>query len=381
MRQIDLVKPFQDRKTSMAIVKKIHQTSKRLLKLGFNKINIMHVCGTHEHTITYYGLRSLLPKNINVIAGPGCPVCIVPAREIDEAIKLSKEGIHVLTYGDMYRVPGSYESLAQARAKGGKISIVYSFLDAIRISEKTNDETVFFGVGFETTAPTTASLIVNKKIPRNLSILMSYRITAPAVEYVLSNPHNLNGIICPGHVSTIIGAGAWSFIPDKYELPAVVSGFEPIDVLLSILFILEQLKKGEAKLINEYKRVVRWDGNGVAKKYLRKAFKIVDRDWRGIGIIPNSGWLLREEFSYLDAREKYNVKVDKWIDIRGDCKCADIILGKAIPTDCQYFGKSCTPQHPIGACMVSSEGTCSIWYKYGGAILKRIKESINTEVI
>ncbi len=381
MKQINLVKPFQNRNVSRAIVKKIHDIAKKLLKKGFSEIKIMHVCGTHEHTITYYGLRSLLPNNVNVIAGPGCPVCIVPAREIDEAIKLSKEGIMILTYGDMYRVPGSYESLAQARAKGGKVNIVYGFLDAIKIAKKKREDIVFFGVGFETTAPITAALIFNKKIPDNLSILMSYRITVPAVRYILNNPHNLNGIICPGHVSAIIGAGAWEFISKEYGLPAVVAGFEPIDVLLAILSILKQIYNGNAELVNEYKRVVKWDGNKIAKKYLDKTFRIVDRDWRGIGIIPNSGWLLRDEFEHLDAREKYQVKVDKWIDIKGGCLCADVVLGKAVPTDCPYFGKSCTPQHPIGACMVSSEGTCSIWYKYGGAMIQKIKKSVNTEGI
>ncbi len=381
MTHLELTKPFQSRELAKAIVKKINKLSVELSKKGFEKINIMHVCGTHEHTITYYGLRALLPENINVIAGPGCPVCIVPAREIDEAIKLAKEGIRIFTYGDMYRVPGSYEGLSQAKAQGARVTIVYGFLDAIRLAQKSEEETVFFGVGFETTAPTTASFIVNNKVPKNLSILMSYRITVPAVEYILSAPHNLNGIICPGHVSTIIGAGAWSFISEKYELPTVVAGFEPIDVLLAILYILEQLINGKAELINEYKRVVKWEGNQVAKKYLSEAFMVADRDWRGIGVIPNSGWLLNDKYDYLDAREKFNVKIDKWIDIKGSCKCADVVLGRAIPTDCPYFGTSCTPQHPIGACMVSSEGTCSIWYKYGGHMIRKMRKDINTEGI
>lgn len=377
----ELTKPFQNREAIIAVARKIKKISAKLNSMGYEKINIMHVCGTHEHTITYYGLRTLLPENVNVIAGPGCPVCIVPAREIDEAIKLAKDGIRVLTYGDMYKVPGSYESLAKAKARGAKVNVVYGFIDAIKIAKQINEDMVFFGVGFETTAPTVASYIANNKVPSNLTILMSYRITVPAVEFILSSPHNLNGIICPGHVSTIIGAEAWEFIVNKYNLPTVVAGFEPLDVMLAILYILEQLHSHDAKLVNEYSRVVKWDGNKIAKAYLKRAFKTVDRDWRGIGVIPKSGWLLRDNYSELDARERYQVKIDKWIDIKGNCKCAEVVLGKAVPTDCPYFAKSCTPQHPIGACMVSSEGTCAIWYKYGGYRLRKMRENTDGEAI
>jgi len=368
----DFWRPFQERKIAEKIAKKIEEIALKLEKAGHDKIKIMHVCGTHEHTVTYYGLRSLLPKNVEVIAGPGCPVCIVPAREIDEAIELAKNHAKVFTYGDMYRVPGSYESLAQAKAKGADVTVVYGFIDAIRLAKETNQDVVFFGVGFETTAPTAASYIVNEKIPKNLHILMSYRITVPAVKYILNVEHDLGGIICPGHVSTIIGAGSWSFISETYGLPAVIAGFEPIDVLLAIYEILTQILDGKAKTVNEYRRVVKWEGNITAKEYLRKAFLVTDRNWRGIGIIPESGWVLKEKYKHLDAREKFQIKVGEGIDIKGNCKCAEIILGRAIPTDCPYFGKACKPEHPIGACMVSSEGTCAIWYKYGGHLIREL---------
>lgn len=370
----EFLKKFQDRKIALKIADKIKDLANKLEKKDYDKINIMHVCGTHEHTITYYGLRALLPSNVRVIAGPGCPVCIVPAREIDEAIKLAEMGIRVYTYGDMYRVPGSKESLAQARARGANVTIVYGFLDALRLAKNSNYDSVFFGVGFETTAPTVASHIVQNNIPNNLYILMSYRITVPAVRYILMSDHDLSGIICPGHVSTIIGAGAWSFIAEEFGIPTVVAGFEPVDVLLAIYEILKQLDSGNARIVNEYRRVVKWEGNLVAKSFLEKAFIVVDRDWRGIGVIPKSGWLLRDEYKKFDAREKFGVRVEKGVDIRGLCKCAEIILGRAVPTDCPYFGKACTPSHPLGACMVSSEGTCSIWYKYGGHMIKELIE-------
>jgi len=378
---LDIFNRLRDRETSIKLAKKIHKIARELEKDGFEKINIMHVCGTHEHTITYYGLRALLPNNVNVIAGPGCPVCIVPAREVDEAIKLAEEGIRVFTYGDMYRVPGSRKSLAQARAHGANVIVVYGFMDAIRISRKDEKQSVFFGVGFETTAPTVASFFVRKEVPRNLLLLPSYRITVPAVRYILQGDHNLTGIIAPGHVSTIIGAGAWSFVAEEYGLPVVIAGFEPIDVLLAILEILKCIKEGKPRTINEYKRVVKWEGNIVAKKIINEVFYTTDGDWRGIGVIPQSRWLLKEEFSEFDARKNFDVKVTNAIDIKPGCKCAEIILGKAVPTDCPYYLKACTPQHPIGPCMVSSEGTCSIWARFGGHKIMELKNKFREEVL
>ncbi|RLE68265.1 MAG: hydrogenase formation protein HypD [Thermoprotei archaeon] len=333
------------------------------------EIKIMHVCGTHEHTITYYGLRTLLPDNVELVAGPGCPVCIVPAKEIDEAIELSLKGIKVYTYGDMYKVPGSKYSLAEARSLGGNVEVIYGFYDVLDRARKDGVESIFFAVGFETTVPTVASHIVEKDIPENLRLLVSYRLTVPALKYVLDRDDIvLKGVIAPGHVSTITGAYAWRFVSEKYNIPVVIAGFEPIDVLLAVYIILKQLVENKIRLVNEYSRVVSLNGNLVAKKYILEAFKKVDGLWRGIGILPKSRLMLRKKYSYLDARKLYSINVGEGIDLRPGCKCGEVVLGIAKPTDCPLFMKRCTPQTPYGACMVSSEGTCNIWAKYGGYI-------------
>lgn len=356
---------FRDKKYAVSLKEKIKKLAD---SIELDKINIMHVCGTHEHTITYYGIRKLLPEKVDLIAGPGCPVCVVPAREIDEAIKLALDGIKVYIFGDMFKVPGSRMSLAKARAEGGNVSVVYSFLDAIKDFKNNNvKEGVFFGVGFETTAPSFASQIANGNVPKDLRILPSFRITVPIVKYALKvHKHNLHGIIAPGHVSTITGAGAWSFISNDFNIPVVVAGFEPIDVLLGVYLILKSINEGIPRTYNEYERVVRWEGNLVAKSYIKKVFTEIDGEWRGIGKIPNSAWIPNSDYESYDARKYYNIKIEKSMDTPPGCRCADVVLGLAKPTDCKLFRKVCTPTNPIGPCMVSSEGTCSIWYKYGG---------------
>lgn len=364
-----IIKLYRESSVMRDIVRSIHKSTPKVLKkLGKEKIKIMHVCGTHEHTITYYGLRSLMPDNLELIAGPGCPVCIAPTRVVDEAIELSlKYGVTLFTYGDMYKVPGTRMSLAEARSKGADVKIIYGFLDVLRIAKKTNKPSVFLAVGFETTQPTVASHVVLGTIPKNLKLLIAYRLTVPAVHYVLNQPDiPLNGIIAPGHVTAITGAKAWKFLPGEYGLPAVVAGFEPLDVLLAVLEILKQLLEGKPRVYNEYSRVDSWDGNVVAQKYVRKAFNIVDAYWRGIGTLPKSGLKLKEEYVDLDSRNKYEVKLEYTIDLPPGCRCGDVTLGKAIPTDCPFFMKACTPSSPYGPCMVSSEGTCSVWAKYGG---------------
>lgn len=358
--------PLRNRRYALAIAEKIRKLYDQLKRRGIDEISIMHVCGTHEHTIVQFGIRSLLPRGIRLIAGPGCPVCIVPAKEIDEAVELALSGVRVYTYGDMYRVPGTRMSLAQAHSEGGDVRVVYSFSDAVRLAMKDTRESVFFAVGFETTAPTSAVYVVRRKIPRNLKLLVSYRLVVPAVRYVLSHEHELSGIIAPGHVSTIVGAGAWRFVAEEFRLPVVVAGFEAIDVLLAVMEILRQLRDGEAKVHNEYSRVVRWEGNTVAQRYTWQAYEAVDAAWRGIGVIEKSGLALRSEFREYDAREHYEINVGESVDVRPGCKCPEIILGRAVPTDCPYFMKACRPDRPLGPCMVSSEGTCAIWAKYGG---------------
>ena len=362
-------KAYRDREVAGRIVENIREVAKEL-----GEVKIMGFCGTHEYTITYYGIRSLMPDNVELIAGPGCPVCIVPAGYIDVAVKLAMEGIRIYTYGDMYRVPGSDMSLAEARARGGKVSVVYSFLDAIKKAKENKEESVFFAVGFETTQPTVASRLVKGYVPSNLKLLVAYRLTPPIMKYALERVGvTLNGVIAPGHVSTIIGSLPWIFLPNMYKIPTVVAGFEPIDVLLAILIILRQLRRGVAELANEYTRVVKPKGNVLAKKLTFKCFRVINSYWRGLGFVKRSGLKLIEKFKEYDVLEAYGLKVSKGLDVRPGCRCHEVIMGKAKPTDCPLFLKVCTPNRPQGPCMVSSEGTCSIWAKYSSRLIKNMK--------
>ena len=347
------------------------------------EIKIMHLCGTHEDTVTRNGLRSLLPEGIALIAGPGCPVCVTPASVIDSSIDLAKEGLRIYAYGDLYRVPGTIGSLAKARASEDcDIRVVYGFSDALKIEMEDRKESVFLGVGFETTAPTVASLVSKGRVPENVSIVSSYRLTAPGLNHAmrLHKEKNipLRGVIAPGHVSTITGARAWTYIPEEYAIPAVVAGFEPLDVIFAVLEILRQLKEGIASLVNEYSRVVRWERNEVAWGYVQEVFDVVDSHWRGIGVLEESGLELKHELRGIDAIAKYDLHLDsKRGDLRSGCRCAEVTLGLAVPSDCPFFASACTPSHPIGPCMVSSEGTCNVWVRFGGE--KALRESIGGE--
>jgi len=343
------------------IVRKIHELAKDM-----GDIKIMGFCGTHEYVISYYGIRSIMPDNVELIAGPGCPVCVVPASYIDECIRLALDGIRVFTYGDMYRVPGSKMSLSQARAEGADVKVVYSFLDAIKLA-RDGKESVFFGIGFETTQPSVASRIVHGDVPENLKIVSAYRLTPPIMRYILEKVKDvkINGIIAPGHVSTITGSKAWEFLPKEFKIPVVVAGFEPYDVIIAIFEILRQIKFKDLRLFNEYSRAVREEGNVKAWQYVMKAFRISDASWRGIGLVEKSGLELRNEFIKYDAKVEYGLKFKGGRDVIPGCRCADVILGRAKPTDCPLFLKVCRPSSPKGPCMVSSEGTCAIWARYG----------------
>jgi hydrogenase expression/formation protein HypD len=323
-----------------------------------------HVCGTHEWTITHYGIRSLLPENVEVIAGPGCPVCIVPAAEIDESVLLAQKGVAVTCFGDLLRVPGSQMSLLDAKAEGADVRVVYSISDAVKMAEKEPDkEFAFFAVGFETTAPSTAVEAL-KKPPKNFSFLVAHRLIPPAMELLLGvGDLHIDGFIAPGHVSAIIGLKPYELFPRVYRMPTVVAGFEPIDVLMGIYMLMKQLKERTARLENEYARIVKWEGNPKALEIMDKAFTVTAGNWRGIGRLPDSALKLREELADYDARGKFGVKVEQGRDILLGCECHLVIIGKIKPDKCPMFMKACTPQKPIGACMVSSEGTCSVWAK------------------
>jgi hydrogenase expression/formation protein HypD len=324
-----------------------------------------HVCGTHEWTITHFGLRSLLPESVDVIAGPGCPVCILPAAEIDEAIALAQRGITVTTFGDLLRVPGSETSLQEAKASGGDVRIVYSLRDAIQMAEKNPaKEFVFFAIGFETTAPTTA-IEALKKPPENFSFLVSHRLIPPAMELLLGiGDLHIDGFIAAGHVSTIIGMKAYEVFPTAYGMPTVAAGFEPLDVLFAVDMLLQQVRDGVARLENEYKRVVTWEGNVKAQKLMEQAFDVVDGCWRGLGKLPSSSLALKKEFKAYDARKKYDLKVEGARDILQGCLCHLVMIGKIKPSECSLYMKKCVPESPKGACMVSLEGTCRIWARH-----------------
>jgi hydrogenase expression/formation protein HypD len=350
---------FRDAALAKRVTEKMHKIAAKE-----STVKICHVCGTHEWTITHFGLRSLLPATVEVIAGPGCPVCIVPASEIDEAVQLALKGVVVTCFGDVLRVPGSSMSLLDAKAEGADVRVVYSVGDAVKMAEKEPDkEFVFFAVGFETTAPSTAVEILNKP-PENLSFLVSHRLIPPAMKLLVEMEDlSLNGFIAPGHVSTIIGLKPYEIFPEFYSMPTVAAGFEPLDVLFGVYMILKQLNEGKPRLENEYVRAVRWEGNVKAQELMKKVFEVVNGRWRGLGTIPSSKFRLRDEYAAYDAHLKYGVRVEHGVDLQPGCRCHLVIIGKIKPTECPLFMKACTPQKPVGACMVSSEGTCRIWTK------------------
>jgi hydrogenase expression/formation protein HypD len=329
-------------------------------------VKLCHVCGTHEWVISHYGLRTLFPETVDVIAGPGCPVCIVPAAEIDEAIKLALEkNVSIATFGDLVRVPASEMSLQEAKASGADVRVVYSIIDAVRMAEREpNRDFVFFAVGFETTAPSTAVETI-KKPPCNLSFLVSHRLIPAAMELLLGiGDLHIDGFIAPGHVSAIIGMKPYDVFPRAYHMPTVVAGFEPLDVLFALSMLLQQIKNREPKLENEYNRVVAWEGNVKAQAIMAQAFDVVNGNWRGLGKVPASTLALKKEYKECDARVKYNIKIEQSKDLSPDCLCHLVMIGKIKPPECSLYMKQCTPQTPKGACMVSNEGTCRIWAKH-----------------
>jgi len=353
---------FRDPHLARHVAQKIHDLAPKE-----GTVKICHVCGTHEWTVTHFGIRSLLPSNVEVIAGPGCPVCIVPASEIDEAVQLAQKDVVVTCFGDVLRVPGSKMSLLDARADGADVRVVYSVGDAVKMAEnETSKEFVFFAVGFETTSPSTAVEIVSKP-PENLSFLISHRLIPPAMKLLVEMKDlNLNGFIAPGHVSTIIGLKPYEIFPKTYYMPTVVAGFEPLDILFGIYMIVKQLKEGKIRLENEYVRAVHWEGNVKAQELIQTAFDVVDGSWRGLGTILSSKLMLKSKYAAYDAISKHHVKVQNGVDIQHGCRCHLVVVGKIRPTECPLFMKACTPQKPVGACMVSSEGTCRIWARTVG---------------
>jgi hydrogenase expression/formation protein HypD len=326
---------------------------------------IVHVCGTHEDTISQHGIRSLLPANMKLVAGPGCPVCVCAAEDVDMAIAIAKQGHIVTTFGDMVRVPSTESSLAKERTKGADVRVVYGTNDAVEIALKNPDkEVVFVGVGFETTAPTIA-LELLRTPPPNFSILTSLKIIPPAMELLVNiDGFAVDGFITPGHVSAIIGTNAFQSFAEKHHVPCVAAGFEPLDVLEAIRMILLQINDSRAASENEYTRVVLPEGNIAAQRVLEQAFRIDDAPWRGLGVMKKSGYFIKEEYAEHDARLRFEFPDVTSVDILPGCRCHEVILGMAEPVDCKLFGKRCTPEDPYGPCMVGHEGTCRIHHEY-----------------
>jgi hydrogenase expression/formation protein HypD len=319
-------------------------------------------------SIARNGLRRLLPETVTLISGPGCPVCVTSQTEITKFIALAGErDVIITTFGDLMRIPGSDSSLEIERAKGADIRMVYSPFDALLIADKNPDkQVVFLGVGFETTAPTIAATILEaqKRKMHNFSVISAHKLVPPALVALLQSEEvKVDGFICPGHVSVIIGGRAYQAIADDYHAPCVVAGFEPVDILQSIYMLVEQIEKGVAAVEVAYKRGVQFEGNVVARDILYRVFDPCDASWRGIGDIPQSGLKLRDEFSNFNAEERFDLEIGHVLDPKG-CACGEILCGVKTPVECPLYKKSCTPEHPIGPCMVSSEGTCAAFHKY-----------------
>lgn len=372
-----------DRELAHKVVKIIETLWKNIKSKGFEELKIMNFCGTHEWTTVHYGLRTLLPEGIDIVAGPGCPVCITPSFYVESAIKLSLEGVRIYTYGDAYKLPAvkkinDVRSLAEAKSIGGEVTIVYSLLDAVRDAKENKKESVFFAIGFETTYPIYASTILRKMIPEDFSFIVAGRLTPPAAEYAIEKVGKVDGVIAPGHVSTIIGGEAWKPLSEKYNVSTVISGFEPLDVLISIAEILKQIDERKPRVVIEYTRAVSWKGNTDAKNMVKQVFEEYDATWRGLGFIPKSGYRLRIEYSHLDALQKYGIAEPdhtRWsYDLSPGCRCGEVIIGRIKPVECQLFMKKCTPNSPYGPCMVSSEGACSIWARHSLHIASQSKK-------
>ncbi len=343
------------------------------LARGFGRapVSIMHVCGSHEQAIARFGLRAAFPRELDVIMGPGCPVCVTDVPEVDEAVALARAGVHIATYGDMLRVPGSVHSLADARAEGANVHVVYSVEQAVELARGQDEELVFFASGFETTAVATAAAILAGP-PDNWSVLSAHKYIPPVMEIVAEMPETrVEGFLAAGHAATITGWGVFEPFVARHGLPVVVAGFEPLDILAGLVALLEAIREGRPRVVNAFPRCVTREGNRRAQEVLRRVFRSTGGRWRGIAHVPNGNLRLRDEWSHVDARRRFEIDTAgvagaASTEFAQACRCGDIMAGIATPDDCALFGRGCEPGTPVGACMVSSEGTCRIWHQYGG---------------
>ncbi len=368
----DLVEGFRDPAAARVITAEIAVLGASLEAKGIEP-RLMEVCGSHTVAIFRSGIRDLLPSNVKLISGPGCPVCVTSVAEVDRAIAIANTpGTILTTFGDMMRVPGTSTSLEKEKAEGADVRVVYSPLDALNLAAEKqatggDERIVFFAAGFETTAPTVAAAILQAADMglSNFYIQSTHKTIPSAMRGLLDTPElGLSGFICPGHVSAIIGARAYDFIADEFKVPAVVSGFEPLDILMSVKMLLAQIDEGRAEVETEYGRIVSDEGNPRAIEVLDQVFRVSDAEWRGIGTLPNTGLVLRSEYERFDAPLAFDVRVEPGRD-NPACECGEILRGLKAPTDCKLFAGVCTPENPQGACMVSTEGSCAAYYKYG----------------
>lgn len=352
-RDLELVKP---------LVEELQQVVTKPLR-------VMEVCGSHTMAIFRNGLRTILPEGMELVSGPGCPVCVTSAPHMDAFIAMADQpGVRVAIFGDLFRVPGSNGSLANASSRGAKVDIVYSAMDALELAKRNPDElVVFLGVGFETTTPTIAATIMAAKVQgiENFVVFSTQKTMPPPLIALLDDPElKIDGLLCPGHVSSIIGAKAYEPLATKYGLACVVAGFETADLVKGLIVLAKQVANNDIKVENIYPRVVSWDGNARACQMVDEIFEPTDMEWRGLGVIPGSGLKIREKYSKFDAQVRLEIDLPEVEEAKG-CMCGQILKGIATPIECPLFNKRCSPANPIGPCMVSSEGTCAAYHKYG----------------
>lgn len=356
------VSEYRDPELGKKLVDEIRRRSKRPAKL-------MEFCGGHTASILKHGLRQLLPPNIEMLSGPGCPVCVTAGADLDKAIALANlPDVIVTSFGDMVRVPGSRSSLQQAKAEGADVRIVYSTQDAMDIArDNPGKSVIFIGIGFETTAPTIAASVLqaNEEGLNNYFVLSLHKLCPPIMKAILdSGEVRLDGIICPGHVSNIIGSYPYRFIADDYHIACVVSGFEPLDILLAVEMLVNQIENGQPQVEIAYHRGVKPEGNKQAMRLMETVFEVSETNWRGIGPVPASGLRLREQYRDFDAEKRFSIDPGPTLEPEG-CICGSILSGVSTPLDCPLFRDICTPEQPIGPCMVSAEGSCAAYYQYG----------------
>jgi hydrogenase expression/formation protein HypD len=361
---------FRDVETGRRLLDELHRV---IAEIDRPEITVMHVCGSHEQAMARFGLRTAFPEALSVVMGPGCPVCITDAPEVDEAVALALAGIRVVTYGDMLRVPGTSMSLAQARARGAQVEVVYGAAEAVELARRSDEPWVFFATGFETTAVATAAVLL-RGVPDNFTVLSAHKYVPPAMEILASTPGTaIEAYLGAGHAATITGWRIFEPFVRRHRVPMVIAGFEPLDILAALVRAVRMIRDGEHGVVNAFVRCVTPEGNRIAQDKLWRVFEPQGGTWRGVAAVSGGNLALRREYAHVDARLRFGVDPTALLPhdpsvlaLAEQCRCGAIMAGLSRPTDCPLFGGACTPSTPVGACMVSSEGTCRIWAEYGG---------------